>query len=103
MEEFSNFFFWWDRRGKGISSGEGKSEGTCLAGKEGVPTEYRIRAVKLVKNLANIEVSVAAIHAEGSLAAQKMTFLQIADLEAYKAAAKWACGIEEAKEHGNQK
>ena len=70
-----------------------------LAGKEGIPTEYRIRAIKLVKDLANIEASVGAIHAEGSLAAQKMTFLQIADLEEYKAAAKWACGIEEAKEH----
>jgi 4-hydroxybutyryl-CoA dehydratase/vinylacetyl-CoA-Delta-isomerase len=70
-----------------------------LAGKEGVPTEYRIRAIKLVKELANIEASVGSIHAEGSLAAQKMTFLHIADLEEYKAAAKWACGIKEAKEH----
>jgi len=70
-----------------------------LAGKEGVPTEFRMRAIKLVKDLANIEAAVAAIHAEGSLAAQKMTFLQIADLEEYKAAAKWACGIKDGSEH----
>ncbi|MBI4765416.1 MAG: hypothetical protein HY787_12565 [Deltaproteobacteria bacterium] len=70
-----------------------------LAGKEGVSTEYRIRAIKLVKELAGIEGQVASIHAEGSLAAQKMTFLQIADLEEYKAAAKWACGINDGKEH----
>jgi len=70
-----------------------------LAGKEGVPTEYRMRAINLVKDLANIEGQVGAIHAEGSLAAQKMTFLQVADLEEYKAAAKWACGIKDEAEH----
>jgi 4-hydroxybutyryl-CoA dehydratase/vinylacetyl-CoA-Delta-isomerase len=70
-----------------------------LAGKEGIPTEYRMRAINLVKDLANIEGQVGAIHAEGSLAAQKMTFLQVADLEEYKAAAKWACGIKDEIEH----
>ncbi len=70
-----------------------------LAGKEGVPTEHRIRAIKLVKDLASVEGQGTAIHAEGSLAAQKLTFMQAADIEMYKAAAKRACGIEDGTKH----
>lgn len=66
-----------------------------LAGEDGVPTEYRIRAIKLVKEIGSGDGQIGAIHAEGSLAAQKLTFLQIADLNKYKSAAKRACGIDD--------
>lgn len=65
-----------------------------LAAKEGVPTEHRMRAIKLVKDLADVYGQGENLHAEGSLAAQKLTFLTAADIETYKAAAKQACGIE---------
>ena len=70
-----------------------------LAAKDGIPTEHRIRAIKLVRELGSSDGQVEAIHAEGSLAAQKLTFLQIADLNMYKVAAKRACGIEDETEH----
>ena len=40
-------------------------------------------------------VTAARLHAEGSLAAQKLTFPQAANIEKHKAAAKRTCGIED--------
>ncbi len=70
-----------------------------LAAKDGIPTEHRLRAIKLVKDLADVYGQGENLHAEGSLAAQKLTFMQAADIETYKAAAKTACGIEDGTEN----
>lgn len=70
-----------------------------LGGKEGVPTEHRMRAVKLVKDLACTWHMVATLHAEGSLSAQRLSFFNLCDLDRYKGAAKRAAGIEDGKEH----
>jgi len=70
-----------------------------LAGKEGIPTEYRIRAIKLVVDLSGVWEQVLTLHAEGSLAAQKLSFVQLADIEKYKAAAKRLAGIEDGTSH----
>ena len=42
-----------------------------FAGKAGVPTEHRLRMVKLVRDLTSCYEDVLTIHAEGSLEAQK--------------------------------
>ncbi|MFC1824598.1 4-hydroxyphenylacetate 3-hydroxylase N-terminal domain-containing protein [Thermodesulfobacteriota bacterium] len=68
-------------------------------GKEGIPAEHRIRAVKLVADLSSTYCMLATIHGEGSLAAQRMSIYQLADWERYKAAAKRAAGIDDGKEH----
>lgn len=70
-----------------------------LGGREGVPTEHRIRAIKLVKDLACIWHQVATLHAEGSLSAQRLSFFALGDFDRYKAAAKRVAGIEDGKEH----
>ena len=70
-----------------------------LGGKEGIPAEHRIRAIKLVKDLLGAWDQVTTIHAEGSLSAQKLSFFQLGDWERYKAAAKRVAGIEDEKKH----
>jgi len=70
-----------------------------LAGKEGLPTEHRIRAIKLVVDLSGVWEQVLTIHAEGSLAAQKLSFVQLADVERYRAAAKRLAGIHDGTSH----
>lgn len=64
-----------------------------LAGKDGVPTEDRLRMVKLVRDLTSSYEDVLTLHAEGSLEAQKLSVFQLADFERYKAAAKRAARI----------
>jgi 4-hydroxybutyryl-CoA dehydratase/vinylacetyl-CoA-Delta-isomerase len=64
-----------------------------LGGKAGVPTEYRLRAVRLVKDITNYHYRVGGIHGEGSLAAQRMFVSAGADWDKYKAAAKRVSGI----------
>lgn len=59
-----------------------------LAGKGGIPTEHRLKAVRLAKDLTAHNLDALAIHAEGSLAAQKMAIYASADWERYKAIAK---------------
>ena len=70
-----------------------------LGGKDGIPTEHRIRLVKLIKELTSSYEDVLTIHAEGSLAAQKLSIYVLADFERYKAAAKRAAGINDGTEH----
>ncbi len=70
-----------------------------LGGKEGVPTEDRLRLVKLVRDLTSSYEDVLTIHAEGSLEAQKMSILQLADFDRYKAAAKRAARVKNEKGH----
>ncbi|MFH1031229.1 MAG: 4-hydroxyphenylacetate 3-hydroxylase N-terminal domain-containing protein [Chloroflexota bacterium] len=70
-----------------------------LAGKDGVPTEHRIRAIKLAYDLANGYEQVATIHAEGSLGSQRLSIPRSADLNKYKAAAKRLAGIDDGTKH----
>ncbi len=70
-----------------------------LGGKAGVPTEERLRMVKLVRDLTSSYEDVLTIHAEGSLEAQKMSILQLADFDRYKAAARRAARVENKKGH----
>jgi len=70
-----------------------------LAGRDGIPTEDRFRMMKLARDLTSSYEDVLTIHAEGSLEAQKMSILQLADFSRYKAAAKRAAGIDDGKSH----
>lgn len=70
-----------------------------LGGKAGVPTEHRLRAIRLVHDITSGRHVSHNIHAEGSLAAQEMMFLANADWEMYKATAKAAAGIPGWEEH----
>lgn len=66
-----------------------------FAGKAGVPTEHRLRLMRLVKDLTNSFDSVTTIHAEGSLAAQRLSIFSLADWDRYKASAKRASRIDD--------
>ena len=70
-----------------------------LGGKDGIPTEHRLRLVKLIKDYFSSYEDVATIHAEGSLAAQRLSIYALADFERYKAAAKRVARIEDGTEH----
>lgn len=70
-----------------------------LAGRDGVPTESRLRMAKLVRDLTSSYEDVLTIHAEGSLEAQKLSILVLADFDRYKAAALRAARVENAKPH----
>jgi 4-hydroxybutyryl-CoA dehydratase/vinylacetyl-CoA-Delta-isomerase len=74
-----------------------------LAGKNGIPTEHRLRAVRLAKDLTGHGHDGAFIHTEGSLAAQKMAMYSGADWDRYKAVAKRMAGIPGWKEHSTLK
>ncbi|MBU0516449.1 MAG: hypothetical protein KJ621_16960 [Proteobacteria bacterium] len=66
-----------------------------LGAREGVPTEHRLRLVKLIRDLGSSYEDIITLHAEGSLAAQKLSIYALADFERYKAAAKRAARIED--------
>jgi len=70
-----------------------------LAGKTGIPTEHRLRALRMAKDLIGHGLDGAWIHTEGSLAAQKMSIYAAADWSKYKAIAKRMAGIPGWKEH----
>ena len=70
-----------------------------FGGREGIPTEHRLKAIKLIKDSTTVYEDVLTIHAEGSLAAQKLSILALADFERYKAAAKRAARIKDGTEH----
>ena len=55
--------------------------------------------VKLVRDLTSSYEDVLTIHAEGSLEAQKLSILALADFDRYKAAAKRAARIENSNGH----
>jgi 4-hydroxybutyryl-CoA dehydratase/vinylacetyl-CoA-Delta-isomerase len=74
-----------------------------LAGKNGIPTEHRLRAVRLAKDLIGHGMDGAWIHTEGSLAAQKMAMYAAADWDKYKAIAKRIAQIPGWKEHSDLK
>ena len=70
-----------------------------LGGKAGIPTEHRLRLVKLIRDLTSSYEDVLTIHAEGSLAAQMLSVYILADFERYKAAAKRAARIKDGTKH----
>ena len=70
-----------------------------LGGKAGIPTEHRIQLIKLIRDLTSTYEDVLTIHAEGSLAAQRLSIYTLADFERYKAAAKRAARIKDGTEH----
>jgi 4-hydroxybutyryl-CoA dehydratase/vinylacetyl-CoA-Delta-isomerase len=74
-----------------------------LAGKDGIPTEHRLRAVRLAKDMVGHGHDGAFIHTEGSLAAQKMAIYAAADWDRYKAIAKRTAGIPGWKENSDLK
>ncbi|MEW6668782.1 MAG: 4-hydroxyphenylacetate 3-hydroxylase N-terminal domain-containing protein [Thermodesulfobacteriota bacterium] len=70
-----------------------------LAGKAGIPTENRLRMLKLVRDLTSSYEDVLTIHAEGSLEAQKLSILALADFDRYKAAAMRAARLDNRTAH----
>lgn len=66
-----------------------------LGAKDGVPTEHRLRLVKLIRDLTSSYEDVLTIHAEGSLEAQKLSIFTMADFKRYKSAAKRAARIDD--------
>ena len=70
-----------------------------LGGKAGIPTEHRLRIIKMIRDLTSTYEDVLTLHAEGSLAAQKLSIYGLADFERYKAAAKRIARIKDGTEH----
>jgi 4-hydroxybutyryl-CoA dehydratase/vinylacetyl-CoA-Delta-isomerase len=70
-----------------------------LGGKAGIPTEHRLRLIKLIRDLTSSYEDVLTLHAEGSLAAQRLSIYTLTDFERYKAAAKRAARIRDGIEH----
>ncbi len=66
-----------------------------LGAKAGIPTEHRLRLVKLIRDLGSSYEDVITLHAEGSLAAQRLSILELAEFDRYKAAAKRAARIDD--------
>jgi 4-hydroxybutyryl-CoA dehydratase / vinylacetyl-CoA-Delta-isomerase len=64
-----------------------------LAGKAGVPTEARLKAIRYLQDVTGGRHMSHQIHAEGSLAAQKMMFYANADWNFYKAVAMRSANI----------
>lgn len=64
-----------------------------LGGKHNVPTEHRLKAIRLLKEVTDNHSLVGAIHGEGSMAAQKMFLYAGADWRKFQAAAKRAANI----------
>ena len=70
-----------------------------LAGVDGVPTEHRLRAIRLAKDMTGHDTDNTNIHAEGSIAAQVMALYASGDWKRYKAAAQRLAGIPGWEEH----
>ena len=70
-----------------------------LGGKDGIPAEHRFRAIKLAKDLVSPWIQTTTLHAEGSMAAQRLSFNSLGDWDKYKAAARRVAGIPGGKPH----
>ena len=70
-----------------------------LAAKAGVPTEHRIRALRLIENMTMGRNAVGylteSMHGAGSPQAQRIQIARLADMDEKKALAKRLAGIEE--------
>jgi len=71
----------------------------AFGGKAGVPTEDRLRLVKLIRDLTSSYEDILTIHAEGSLEAQKMSIMVLGDFDRYRASAMRAARIKNPKPH----
>ena len=69
-----------------------------LGGKAGISTEDRLRMFQIIRHALSAESEVVAIHAEGSLAAQRMMILgeAMSDIQECKQRAMRLAGIKEA-------
>ena len=70
-----------------------------LGGKAGIPTEDRMKLIRFIRDATSAYEDVITIHAEGSLAAQRLSIFQLADFDRYKAAVKRAARINDGKSH----
>ena len=68
-----------------------------LAAKAGIPTEHRLKAIRLAKDITSY--GYGGIHSEGSLMAQRMAMYSAGDWKRYKAAAKRVARIPGWDEH----
>ena len=59
-----------------------------LAGRDGVPTEHRLRLFRMIKDLVGENRDAIAIHGEGSLAQQQMAMFASTDWERYRPSLK---------------
>ncbi len=66
-----------------------------LGGKAGIPTEHRLRMMQLIRRWVGMELEVSALHAEGSLQAQRMMIYgeSMAQIQEYKKRAEVLAGI----------
>ena len=69
-----------------------------LGGKAGIPTEHRLRLIKFIRDLGSSYEDVITLHAEGSLAAQRLSIHALAEFDRYKAAVKRAARIKDGSE-----
>jgi len=65
-----------------------------MGAKDGIPTEDRIRMLRLIKDLTGNHWEVDTIHGEGSMAAQEMFLYGSADWAKFHAAARRAAHID---------
>ena len=73
-----------------------------LVGKAETTAEDRLRMLQLIRDTFGVENDVRTLHAEGSIAAQRMTILSESkeDIEDYKRQAKILAGISKAPQKG---
>jgi 4-hydroxybutyryl-CoA dehydratase/vinylacetyl-CoA-Delta-isomerase len=65
-----------------------------LAAKDGIPTEDRLRILRLIKDITGNHMQVDTIHGEGSMAAQEMFLYTSADWKKLQAAARRAANMD---------
>ncbi len=65
-----------------------------LAAKDGIPTEHRLRILRLIKDITGNHYQVDTIHGEGSMAAQEMFLYTSANWKKLQSAAKRAAYID---------
>ena len=66
-----------------------------LGGKAGIPAEYRLRMLQLIRRILDPEIEVLAVHGEGSFEAQRMTIYAeaMADILQYQKYVEREAGI----------
>jgi len=64
-----------------------------LAAKDGIPTEDRLRILRLIKDITGNHWQVDTIHGEGSMAAQEMFLYTSANWKKLQSAAKRAANV----------
>jgi len=70
-----------------------------LSAKAGIPTEHRLKLIRLIGDITSGRHDTLEIHAEGSLQAQQMMFYRTADWDMYKAIAKKEINIPGWEQH----